>query len=60
MDTSTIQQQQPLNYLHDIAAINSADAVVAWVVMSKLTNTMIAGHDTCCKWRANGFITWRW
>ena len=53
MDTSTIQRQLPLNYLYDIAAVSSDHVVIAWVVMSKLTNAMIAGDDACCKWRAN-------
>ena len=46
IDTSTTKRQQPLNYLHDTAALNSDDFVVAWVVMSKLTD------DACCKRRA--------
>ena len=46
IDTSTTKRQRPLNNLHDIAALNSDDFVVAWVVMSKLTD------DACCKRRA--------
>ena len=57
MDTSTTQRQRPLNYLHDIAALNSDDVVVAWVVMAKLTDAMIAGNGICCKWHANEHST---
>ena len=55
INTGTTQQQRPLVYLHDIAALNSDDVVVAWVVMSKLTDAMMAGAcctDACCKQRA--------
>ena len=52
MDISTTQRQRLLNYLHDIAALNSDDVVVAWVVMSKFTNAMLAGVDAGCKRRA--------
>ena len=49
IDTSTTKRQRPLNYLHDIAALNSNDVVAARVVMSKFTNAMLAGVDAGCK-----------
>ena len=60
MDISTTQRQRSLNYLHDVAAFNSDDVVVAWVVMSKLTEAMIAGDDACCKQCANERSIWHW
>ena len=60
IDTSTTPRQRPLNYLHDIAAPDSDDVVVTWVVMSKLTVAMIAVDDACCKRRANKRSTCHW
>ena len=58
--STTMQRQQPLNYLHDVAALNSNDVVVAWVVMSKLTDAMLTGNNTGCEQHTNVWSAWHW